>query len=47
MGVCQCSGVAIKIDNKTYSDLGNISNDIDGIIYETGWFKFFNNPEKF
>jgi len=41
------TGIAIKIDESSYSTLDDISYEIDGIIYDTGWYNFFSYPEKF
>ena len=41
------TGIAIKVDENSYDKLDNIDEKYDGIIYDTGWYKYFNNPEIF
>ena len=41
------SGRSVRVDEKTFNDLDKIEEKIDGIIYDTGWFKNFNNSEIF
>jgi len=41
------SGRSVMIDEKTFNDLDEIEKNIDGIIYNTGWFKNYNNSEIF
>jgi len=41
------SGQAIKVDLNCYDKLHQLNGEIDGIIFETGWYKNFNNSKKF
>ena len=41
------SGRVLKVDKNSYADLEQIEEKMDGIIFETGWYKNFNNPEIF
>lgn len=41
------TGLAIKIDKGLEDKLDNYSGNVDGIIYNTGWFKYFDNPKKY
>ena len=41
------SGLAVKVDENSHAGLDQIEEKIDGIIYNTGWYRYFNNPEKF
>ena len=41
------TGIAIKVDENYYDKLDNIDEKYDGIIYDTGWYKHYNNPEIF
>ena len=41
------SGRAVKIDEKSYAGLDQIEENIDGFIYDTSWYKNFNDPEIF
>ena len=41
------SGRAVKIDEKSYAGLDQIEENIDGFIYDTSWYKHFNEPEIF
>ena len=41
------SGHAIKVDESSFLSLNQIEEKIDGIIYETGWYKYFNKPSTF
>ena len=40
------SGVAVKVDENSYINLVGMDN-IEGVIYETGWYNYFNNSQKF
>ena len=37
------SGIAIKVDNQSYIDLNKIKEKID----DTGWYNYYNDPDKF
>ena len=39
------TGKTIKVDNNSISDLGKIEERIDGIIFESGWYKKFNEQK--
>ncbi len=41
------SGLTIKVDNNSYKQLKKLDNNINGVFYETGWYKYFDNPLKF
>ena len=41
------AGRTVKVDEKTYNRLDKIEEKIDGIIYDTGWYKHFNKPDMF
>ena len=40
-------GKTIKVNEESLSDFFNFNENYDGIIYETGWYKNFNNSEIF
>ncbi len=39
------AGRIVRVDKKTYTMLGKITEKIDGVIYDTGWYKHFNNAD--
>ena len=39
------SGSAVKIDEHSCEDLEKNEKKFDGIIFETGWYRYFNTPE--
>ena len=41
------TGRAIKINDAKMNQLKNIDNNINGIIYDSGWYRYFNDPETF
>jgi len=41
------TGNAIKINDTTINRLIDVDNKIDGIIYDSGWYKHFNDPDTF
>ena len=41
------SGLAVKLDENSHAGLDQIEEKIDGIIYNTGWYRYFNEPDKF
>lgn len=40
-------GRFIKVDKENYSKINNLSEKFSGIIYETGWSKYFMDPKKY
>jgi len=40
-------GVAVKVDDTSLSRLNDIDDDIDGIIYDSGWYTYFDQPSIF
>ena len=41
------TGNAIKINDATMNRLKDVDNNIDGIIYDSGWYRHYNDPETF
>ena len=41
------TGTAVKVDKHSYSSLDQMKQKVDGIIYDTGWYRHFNDPEIF
>ena len=41
------TGTAVKVDKNTYNSLDQIESKIDGVIYDSGWYRHFNDPELF
>lgn len=41
------SGRTVKVDKNTYNSLDQIEEKMDGIIYDTGWYRHFNDSKKF
>ena len=41
------SGLAVKVDEYSYKQLAEIEEKIDGIVYDTNWYKHFKNSNKF
>ena len=41
------SGWAVKVDENSYAGLDQIEEKIDGFIYETGWYRYFNKPKMY
>ena len=39
------TGCAVRVDEKTFDNLDTVREKIDGVIYDTGWYKYFNNSE--
>lgn len=39
------TGTSIKVDKTTWRSLKQIEKKIDGIIYDSGWYRHFNDPE--
>ena len=40
-------GTVVKVDKNSYSSLDQMKQKVDGIIYDTGWYRHFNDPEIF
>ena len=40
-------GRAIMIDKDSYYKLENFDENIDGVIFNTGWYNYFQNPDIF
>ena len=40
-------GTAVKVDKNTWSSLEQVENEIDGVIYDSNWYRHFNNPKFF
>ena len=38
-------GKMIKINESCIENIRSIRDEIDGVIYDTGWYRFYNNPE--
>ena len=41
------NGTVVKVDKNSYSSLDQMKQKVDGIIYDTGWYRHFNDPEIF
>jgi len=41
------AGNALKVDTKNFKILDNINDKIDGVIFDSGWYKNFNNSKIF
>jgi len=41
------SGRTIKLDENSLDSFYQFEETYDGVIYETGWYKYYNNPEIF
>lgn len=41
------TGTAIKVDNNCYRKINELEENLDGIIYDTGWYKYYENPNTF
>ena len=39
------TGCVVRVDEKTFNNLDTVREKIDGVIYDTGWYKYFNNSE--
>ena len=39
------TGCLVRVDEKTFNNLDAVREKIDGVIYDTGWYKYFNNSE--
>ena len=39
------TGKTVKVDLNSISELDRIDEKVDGIIFDTGWYKIFNKPE--
>ena len=40
-------GRAVRVNKDTYHNLDKIAEKIDGIIYDTNWYRYFKKPEIF
>ena len=40
-------GRAVKVNEITVNGIKNIEKNIEGIIYDIGWYKYYNDPVKF
>ena len=38
-------GRAVKINPSTSSDLSQIDEEFEGVIFDTGWYKKYDNPQ--
>ena len=43
--VSSFSGCTIRVDSNTIYGLNQIDENIDGIIFDTGWYRHFNEPK--
>tara|TARA_B100000315_G_C14512439_1_gene557613 strand:+ start:250 stop:867 length:618 start_codon:yes stop_codon:yes gene_type:complete len=41
------TGTAVKIDENTYNSLDRFENEIEGVLYDFGWYRQFDDPEIF
>ena len=41
------TGTAVKVDKDSYYNLGQVVDEIDGVVYDSGWYRHFNNPDKY
>ena len=41
------AGISIKVDSNNWADIDSLDYKVDGIIYDSGWCKNFNNSEVF
>tara|TARA_B100000029_G_scaffold470935_1_gene510188 strand:- start:168 stop:671 length:504 start_codon:yes stop_codon:yes gene_type:complete len=41
------TGTSVKVDNSCWRDIYNYGHKVDGIIYDSGWYKNFNNSKIF
>jgi len=41
------AGTAIKVNKNSYKKLELASGDINGVLYDSGWYKNFNDPKTF
>jgi len=39
------TGSAVKVDENSYNNLDQVDGEIAGVIYDSGWYRFFNDPE--
>ena len=39
------TGTAVKVDKTAWMDLHQVEKEIDGVIYDSGWYKHFNDHE--
>ncbi|MDP7610058.1 MAG: cyclase family protein [Candidatus Marinimicrobia bacterium] len=41
------TGSAVKVDKDSYYSLDQVIDEIDGVVYDSGWYRHFNDPEVF
>tara|TARA_Y100000590_G_C15653754_1_gene989804 strand:- start:1007 stop:1624 length:618 start_codon:yes stop_codon:yes gene_type:complete len=41
------TGVAIKVDKDSFNSLDQFSNKIDGVLFDSDWYRFFDDPDKY
>ena len=41
------TGTAVKVNENSYDSLDQIKSEIAGVIYDSGWYRNFNDPELF
>ena len=41
------TGTTVKVDENSYNSLKSVKGEIDGIVYDSGWYKQFIDPEVF
>ena len=41
------TGSAVKVDKDSYYSLDQVVDEIDGVVYDSGWYRHFNDPEVF
>ncbi len=41
------TGTTVKVDENSYNSLKSVKGEIDGVVYDSGWYKQFINPEVF
>ena len=41
------AGTAIKVNKNSYKKLELTSGNINGVLYDSGWYKNFNDPKTF
>ena len=40
-------GVAVKVNSDNYKSLSTLKKNFDSVIYDTGWYRSYNNPDIF
>ena len=41
------SGSAVKVNENSYANLDQIEEKMDGIVFDTGWYRYFGDPTIF